>query len=235
MCPDGWDYERSLSHNFKFYPLSDLSERLELKQGEPNLSAYRDRTTGQEVYVGWPNLATAEDRAVRTEATDRVLPFIGDRRAQTQDEIETVVQANLTLERLTAIAPDDWRLWFFRGVARRALGDRQEAYAAFARAYGLAPGEIEAGRNLVAECMTLGYSEEAKVVAKVVCALAPDDAGLRANYALALLTNGDLSEALNEVQQAQTADPQDEISRNVRVLIEEVISGASERPTKLVY
>jgi Flp pilus assembly protein TadD len=120
-------------------------------------------------------------------------------------------------------------------VARRALDDRQGAYAAFARAYGLAPEEVEVGRNLVGECVSLGYSEEAKVVAKAVCALAPDDAGLRANYALALLINGDLNEAMNEAQRAQTADPQDEVTRNVCALIEQVRSGAIERPSRIVF
>ena len=82
-----------------------------------------------------------------------------------------------------------------RRRARRLLRDREGAYAAFARAYGMAPDEIEVGRNLGMECITLGYAQIAIAVTAAMGRIWPDNAGLIANHALALLIGSDLDGA----------------------------------------
>jgi len=50
--PDGWDFEHSLTRNHNVVRNEEMAERLELIQHENGVSAYRDRTTGREVYMG---------------------------------------------------------------------------------------------------------------------------------------------------------------------------------------
>jgi hypothetical protein len=49
--PDGWNFEHSLTRNHNVVRNEEMAERLELIQHENGVSAYRDRTTGPEVYM----------------------------------------------------------------------------------------------------------------------------------------------------------------------------------------
>jgi Flp pilus assembly protein TadD len=167
-----------------------------------------------------------------TEASNLVLPYL-TKTASTPQEVAEVVRANKALEKITSLSNVSWRPWWALGIARRALRDRDGAYAAFSRAYGMAPNEVEIGRNLGAECMALGYGREAMVVTAAVVKLAPKDAGLVSNFALALLIGGDIEGALREVQRAQQLDPSDEITIGLRRLIDDVQEGRIERPTRI--
>ncbi|MFI4973064.1 MAG: hypothetical protein ACHP84_00835 [Caulobacterales bacterium] len=244
ICPDGWKYEHSLSRQFKFYPGTDISQHLDLVRSEQDLRTFRDRLTGEEVYLrdqGPTEAASeaptdaivAEYNASLADAGQLLGPYIGPDRPVTPEEIAQVARAIAELERLVTIAAK-WSSWWLLGIGRRALDDRQGAYAAFSRAYGLAPKEVEVGRNLVVECITLGYGDEAIAVAEAVIALAPNDPGHMANYALALLIGAKPDRALLEIKRAEQIDPSDEVIGNVRELIENVCAGRAERPSNIL-
>ena len=83
------------------------------------------------------------------------------------------------------------------------------------------------------ECIALGYAEEAIAVTAAMVRLAPDNAGLVATHALSLLIGGDLDGAFREVQRAGQLDPDDEITLNLRKLIEDVRAGRIEAPSRI--
>ena len=117
-------------------------------------------------------------------------------------------------------------------MARRFIGDSEAARLAFRRAFTIAPTEIEVGRNLVLESLALGYGEEAVEVATALVTLSPEDAGLRANRAFALLIAGDVAAARRDVARALDLAPGDAITRNLGKLIEDASAGRAARPTK---
>ena len=110
-------------------------------------------------------------------------------------------------------------------------GDSLSARLAL-RAYTIAPTEIEVGRNLVMESLALGYGKEAVEVARALEKLSPEDAGLRANRALALLIADDVDGARRDVTKALELAPGDPITRDLRQLIEDVSAGRTARPMK---
>jgi hypothetical protein len=54
FCPAGWDFERSLSKNFEFHPTPTVGENLEFARHERDTDVFRNRLTGQEVFIARP-------------------------------------------------------------------------------------------------------------------------------------------------------------------------------------
>jgi Flp pilus assembly protein TadD len=251
FCPEGWSFEHSLSAQFKFIPANESAAHLEFVRHErgTNVTVSRDRQTGQEVYLTRPvllgderNTNTGGEAAWReyevlwAEATELIRPyFLLNVSLETSEQIAHVARSRDLFERITELIGDDWRPWLFLGVARHLLRDGQGAYAAFARAYGMAPSEQQVGRALAMECLALGYGPEAVAVTAAVVRLAPDNAGVIANHALALLVAGDLDGALREIELAACIDPDDDITCNLRTLIDDVRSGKVEAPSRFEF
>jgi Flp pilus assembly protein TadD len=248
FCPDGWDFEHSLSKRFEFHPKSIVGENLEFLRRELDNDVFRNRLTGKEVFNTRPSTLRAETdepdsadkgsdeecAALWSEAGELLAPYFRtDGIPATDPKIASVIRAREALERLTAFRNINWRTWWLLVFARRLLLDREGAYAAFARAYGMAPNEIEVGRNLGAECIALGYGQEAIAVTAAMSRLAPDDAGITANHALALLIGGDIDGALREMQRATQLDPEGAITRSLERLIQDVRAGTVRCPSKI--
>jgi hypothetical protein len=51
VCPDGWDFDQSLSSSFGFTPEKEAWRTLDFLRRENGLSVYRGRLTGNEVFV----------------------------------------------------------------------------------------------------------------------------------------------------------------------------------------
>jgi Flp pilus assembly protein TadD len=249
VCPNGWEFEHSLSHSVISIPGTKPNENIEFVGHEQDTDVFRDRQTGEIFYTTRPTALRgvdeehpdADEEAIRreynalwVEASDLLGPYLGpDNPPATAEEVAKVTRAREALERVTSLSNVSWRPWWLLGVARRLLRDREGAYAAFAHAYGTAPDEIEVGRNLGGECIALGYGQEAIAVTAAMVRLAPDNAGLIGNHALALLIGGDLDGALREVQRAGRLDPDDEVTLNLRNLIDDVRAGRVQAPSRI--
>ena len=81
-------------------------------------------------------------------------------------------------------------------------------------------------------CLALGKGEEAVKVAEHAVSLKPDDAGLEANLALALLVAGRVDDALATAQSALDRSPNDEITKTLLGVIKDVKDGKRDRPTR---
>ena len=249
VCPDGWEFEQSLSHRHEFHSGNGPHEDLEFLRHEHGTDVYRNRKTGQDAFVSRPSAledgdqkqSGVEDVAPRqeqeslwAEAGHLLQPYIGpEHRPANAEEAAQIARARDILERLTSLSDVSWRPWWLLGVARRNLRDRQGAYAAFSHAYGMAADEIEVGRCLAMECIALGYAPEAIAVTAAMVRLAPGDAGLIANHALALLIGAEVECALHEIRRAEQIDSRDEITLNLRGLIEAVRDGKVKAPSQI--
>lgn len=88
FCPDGWEFENSLSHRFRFYPNAEKDENLEFVRQEHAVSVFRDRRTGQEVYLTRPTTldgdehhsdAEEDSQVLWSEAADLLMPYVATR------------------------------------------------------------------------------------------------------------------------------------------------------------
>jgi Flp pilus assembly protein TadD len=175
-----------------------------------------------------------ELQQMHSEASSLLLPYLGPSvRPEAVEDLDRLRRACELLERINALSPSHWRIWWSLGMARRRLKDRQGAYAAFQRAYRLQPDVVETGRNLFAECADLGYGEEALRLSKAILQLAPDDPGVVSNHAVALLINGDLDGAMEAVKHASSLDPQGQTTINLRNFLEEIRAGRIPVPTRI--
>lgn len=134
------------------------------------------------------------------------------------------------LDAVTKINPDNWAAFWIKGKAYQALGDSLPAYSEFKSSYSIQKENPDVTRELMIECLNLGKSEEGVQVAKEALNLRPNDSGLNANLALALLIKGDLDEALLRIDKAINLDPSDAINHNVKLFINNVRSGKRKQP-----
>jgi Flp pilus assembly protein TadD len=80
--------------------------------------------------------------------------------------------------------------------------------------------------------MSLGKGEEAVRISREMAEKNPQDAGLRANHALALLIAGHIQEAESEVHNALKLQPEDKITRNLAKFIDDVRTNRVPRPDR---
>ena len=139
------------------------------------------------------------------------------------------------LESLVRDAPNSSNAHWFIGIARRILGEPEAAYAAFRRAYLIAPNYVNYCREYVLQCMATGRVKEAVDVAERIAAQQPQDIGLLSNFGLALLVAGDVARALEVTRTAHEREPSDPITKQLLLLIEEVAAGRRDRPTRYPF
>jgi hypothetical protein len=245
MCPDGWQFEGSLSSAFRFVP-AENAHALQFVRHEAGVDVYLDRSSGEEAFVARPNRyqsspgdhpndsASMHDGLFR-QAAELLQPvmeahFGHEGPVDSAKQKADLVRAQLLLQRVTSLSRQDWNAWWALGMTCRLLGDRIGAHDAFRHAYDIAPAELEVGRNLVEECIALGRGPEAVDVATALTGRFPNDAGLVANRALALLVNGAVDDARVEVDRALEMSPGDQVTINLRTLIEGVVHGVVTRP-----
>lgn len=134
------------------------------------------------------------------------------------------------LDAVTKINPENWAAFWIKGKGYQALADNSSAYAEFKSSYSIQKENPDVARELMIECLNLGKADEGIQVAKDAMTLRPNESGIIANVALALLIKGNLDEALKHIDKAISLDPSDEINRNVKSFIEEVRSGKRKQP-----
>ncbi|NLX26069.1 MAG: hypothetical protein GXY61_08960 [Lentisphaerae bacterium] len=134
------------------------------------------------------------------------------------------------LDAVTKINPENWAAFWIKGKGYQALNDSLSAYTEFKSSYSIQKENPDVARELMIECLNLGKADEGVQVAREALSLRPKESGLVANLALALLIQGNLDEAMFQIDKAISLDPSDEINKNVRSFILEVKSGQRKPP-----
>jgi tetratricopeptide (TPR) repeat protein len=134
------------------------------------------------------------------------------------------------LDKAIRLRPDYWQALWFRGKAYQALGEMRAAADSFRAAYDVNPANPDVGRELVLAYIDQGEFGEALPIAKGLVDHHPKDAGLRANYALALVLDGQISAAQAAIADALILDPSDSVTRVLKTRIDEVANGKRARP-----
>lgn len=142
-------------------------------------------------------------------------------------------EAITMLQRCLEIYSGSWQSMWGLGKAQQALGDHLSALGWFERALELEKSNPDVFREATIESLGLGEVSRALHYAKKTRELKPDDAGVQANLALALLLNGRGAEALKAITEACQKSPGDPVSKNVLAFIQDVVSGKRPYPDKI--
>jgi hypothetical protein len=214
----------------------EAARRFKYLRTDGGLEVFLDTETGEEIYRGRTTprdvLEPEIERRFKS-AVESINPFLTyDGRPKKLGFFERRRLAK-GIKELEAIATDErGRIWWFLGMARRSAGDPTGAFDAFERAYRLHPEHPDVSREFGGQCLALGRGERAVVVCERNCILHPRDAGLRSNLALACMIAGDMARAKVEVTRALEMDPEDDVSRALAKMIDEVVAGKRARLTK---
>jgi len=226
---EGWD--PSVGSGLTMLP-ADHKQNLELLRVEDNVEVYRNKETGEEVFVGrttTPIESTFElaAKTVRSHMRTAGQPPV------TGKVVEQVARAVSMLSEVAAKSPNDWRVHWYLGKGQVALGDYQAAYASFDRALALETSAEVICREFSGICLELGKFRQALELAESAASLHPDNHELIANLALAHLMAGSVDAALKSINAAMKLEPADEINRRIQVLIEDVASGRRAMPKSM--
>lgn len=151
----------------------------------------------------------------------------------TQSASEELTDGVAYMRAVTEYNPRNWAAFWIEGKAYQALGQNAAANAAFQAAYNLQRGNADVAREYAESCLALGRANEAIDATRQAIGLAPDDAGLRANLALAFLIAGRNQDALQTITSSLQMNPTDGISRRLKAVIEDVIAGRRVQPRTL--
>ncbi len=233
-APAGWHPDRGARH----LSAAEIKQRLEFVRSEDHVDVYRDKTTGQELYVGRTASISDQDKARHDGLYQQACGLIKDRiilgnappgplDAQTRKALEDAIGLFVEVVRIN---PGNWAAMWLLGKVYQRLGDYEPGLAWFARAHRVNPDQPDVAREAAIAAMDLGRPEEAIAFCERAIEANPDDAGLRANLALALLFSGKPEEARTVAQDAQARDPADAITGHLVRIIEEVVGGRRACP-----
>ncbi len=232
--PTGWNPERPL----QWISSEEAKKRLEFVRRQGNVDVYRDKSTGQEFYVGRTVSTSGQDKIKHDELYQQGcnliegLIILGNQdpsqlepkdRQRLEDAIPLFVE-------VTQINPSNWAAMWFLGKVYQRLSDFEQGLLWFSRAHRLNPDQPDVAREAAIAAMDLGQPEEAIPFCERAIEAKPNDPGLQANLALALLFSEKVNEARTVAQNALAGDPADEITASIVRIIEEVLSGTRTCP-----
>jgi tetratricopeptide (TPR) repeat protein len=220
---------------------------------EPFFSLREDAEKGDKDYLhlfGWGIEVTMDDSGISAspetiehrrlfqEGSDLILPHIhlAGRTSPLADSEKVrgeLERGIMLLRQVISINPANWSAYWFLGKAYHSLGNSHEAYTAFGKSFALNKENADVAREYMFECLTPGLAEKGIAVAKHAVNLSPDDAGLIANLALALLIGGKLDEAVESIAKSLAMMPDDKISQNIKEIIADIQAGHTQQPTSL--
>lgn len=238
--PSGWKLEDSLSVQFNFVSNEEKSERMEFLRHENGVDVFLDKQTGKTVYMG--RLKDDEGMTSAEEYFDRgvalIKPYIflvgvPSANPNTEQGRKDIRQGIEYLQVVIKMYPEHWLAYWQIGKAFEAIGDNEQAYENFKKAYEIKPDEVDVCRELMLSCLKLGNADEGVSVAWAAVQLEPNNAGLWCNMGLALLLKAQLAKAKQAAEKALEIDPSDKITKNLLMVISEVQSGRWPQPRKM--
>jgi tetratricopeptide (TPR) repeat protein len=232
-APPGWSFEKALRH----VSGEEARERLEFVRREANVDVYRDKTTGQEVYVG-RTTDPAPDQSRHDQLYKQACALIDglillhdeEPAELTAERRRRLHEAIPLFEEVVRINPGNWAAMWLLGKVCQRLEELERGLAWFARAHHINPGQPDVAREASLAAMDLGRPGEAVAFCERAVEALPDDAGLVANLALALLFSGKPVEAQEVAADALRRDPADAITAQLVTIIGEVVAGTRPCP-----
>jgi tetratricopeptide (TPR) repeat protein len=233
-APFGWTADKGM----RSMTAEEVKQRLEFVRSESNVDVYRDKTTGQELYVGRTAPNANRDKNRHNELyqqgcnlieglilLDNRIPGILDSRSRKklEDAIPLFVE-------VVEINPANWAAMWLLGKIYQRLGDYERGLGWFAWAHRVNPVQPDAAREASIAAMELGRSEEAIPFCERAIEAKPEDPGLKANLALALLFSEKPTEARTIAKEALRRDPADATTAYLARIIDEVIDGKRPCP-----
>lgn len=146
---------------------------------------------------------------------------------------EQVLRGIADLDAVTAYNPENWAAYWIKGKGYQVLGDAQTANSEFKASFDIQKENPDVAREYASTCIDLGLGTEAVHAIEHAITLTPDDAGLYANLALALLIRSKNAEAKDAINRSLEMSPDDQISRAVLKIVDEVISGERPQPKNM--
>ena len=133
----------------------------------------------------------------------------------TPAERAEIAKAIEDLEEHMRLAPDRWEAAWLHAKSLPLLGKRDEAFAAWQRAFERFPAARDLARDYAGELLHAGLATQGRDVARAIVDRLPDDATLWCNLAVAELLAGDLdaAEAALAHSRARDLDAADPITK----------------------
>lgn len=244
--PGQWRYEGSLSqHTQMVNPSGQV--HLKFLRHEKGLDVYWDGNLQAEVYSaraygagGAGAVADASTLVQRDEMFRKAMSIAEGARVlkllppATAGRLarRDIGKAVSALDQALELDAGHWQSHWLRAKCLQALGQFDESLEGFSKAWLLNPSHGDTAREAGISATEAGKLDVAVYYAHEALKLKPDDAGLRANLAMAYLYAGNLDAATREASVAVQAQPADMISRAVLVLVQEVSAGRMPRPTR---
>jgi tetratricopeptide (TPR) repeat protein len=233
-APAGWNAEQRLQQMSS----EEVKRRLEFLRSEGSLDVYRDKTTGQELYLGRTASISDQARSRHGELYRQGCSLIegliildnqapGPLDARQRQRLEDAIRLFAEVVRINA---GNWAAMWLLGKVYQRLGEYEQGLQWFARAHRVNPDQPDVAREAAIAAMDLGRPEEAIPFCERAIEVSPEDPGLRANLALALLFSGKPGEARAVAQDALARDPADEITAHLAGIIEQVLGGTRPCP-----
>jgi len=225
----GWDPK--VGSGLIFHDPSSM-HFLEFLRLENNIEVFRNKKTGQEVYIG--RTSTPVDALFRSAAEIVRKHFVNPGEPSVSGSAaKEVSEAVSMLEKVVAEAPDWWNAQWFYGKSQMALGNYHEAYEAFRCAYRVEKNVEPILRELAGVCLELRRFDEAVEVAQAAVTLDPGNAELLGNLAVAFLLAGQLVPARKAIDAATKLNPSDRINQMISRVLGEIETGLREQPQSL--
>ncbi len=231
-APAGWNAARRP----QYLSAEEIKQRLEFVRTDGHVDVYRDKMTGQEMYVGRtaPDVNVARHNELYQQATGLIKGLIhtGDTEPGPldADSRRRLEQAIPLFEEVVQIRPGNWAAMWLLGKVYQRLGEYERGLDWFTRSHRVNPDHPDVAREASIAAMDAGQPEQAIEFCRRAIDAQPDDAGLRANLALATLFSGKPAEARDIAADALRRNPDDQITAQIVAIIEEVVSGVRPCP-----
>lgn len=143
-----------------------------------------------------------------------------------------VRQGIQVMQRVLQINPENWSALWVLGKADQAAGESEHALDAFSKSHLINPENPDVAREASISAMECSRHDVALQFAERALSLNEGDPGLRANLALVYLFSQKPDIAKVHIEHAYAKDPNDQITCDVRQLIDEVITGKRSCPRR---
>ncbi len=225
----GWSPENGSGLTFgNRHRMNDL----EFVRLDGSVEVFRDKETGELVYIG--RTETPVEALYETSASliqrNSISPGQPRLRGKIRAEVEKAVAG---LVEVVAHHPDFWRAHYFIGKGRESIGDVENAYTAFNRAFEINPEGENVCRGLASACLATDRIEQALAVSIREATLFPDSEQTLGNLAICYLLNQQVPAARKTIDAAIRLNPSDRVNEHTGRLIRSVETGERACPRTL--